>query len=197
MAFLNPSNQLLQIDTGSALTYYYNASQGLSIYKGLGENQVVGQRYFSANYTIANPNGAPAIYMLVTYKSTATPAPVTAPAPVYWTDTTYTTVSGVESEGAYGLSSAAGFLMVNTTSVPSLTATLLNTALVLIQVAGPLSGAIGPASTVAGDWIFGAAGNWLDARSAAGTHPGYQPFGIATSSVSGGLINILLNCDII
>ena len=74
MAFLNPSNQLIQIDTGSALTYLYNPTQGLgniAAYQGIGENQVLGQRYFGANYTTANANGSPAIYVLVQYLATS------------------------------------------------------------------------------------------------------------------------------
>ena len=101
MAFFNVSNQLLQIDTGKVRTYLYNSSiSPIAIYAGLGENQVLGQRYFGVtNTSAANAFGAPAIFMLVQYKSTANPAPVAAPAPVYWTDNTFTVVSGVESEG--------------------------------------------------------------------------------------------------
>ena len=42
MAIFNPSNQLLQIDTGKASTYLYNPSLGFAPWAGLGENQVLG-----------------------------------------------------------------------------------------------------------------------------------------------------------
>lgn len=197
MAFLNPSNQLIQIDTGKALTFFYNSSLGLSIYAGLGENQILGQRYFSANYTVTNPSGSPAIYMLVQYKSTVQPAPAAAPAPVYWTDETLTTVSGVSTESGFGLSGIAGYMMVNTASVSGLTAAQIQTAQLLIQVAGPLTAGVAPALTVAGDWIIGAAGNFTPGRVAQGTQPGYRSFGIGLTAVTAGLADILLDCDII
>lgn len=199
MAFLNPSNQLLQIDTGAAQTYLYNASQSqVPIYAGLGENQVLGQRYFGANYSVSNPSGAPAIYMLVQYKSTAQPAPVAGPAPVYWTDLTFTTVSGVESEGIVTPQGVAGYLMPNTTALPNLTAALLQGALCLIQVSGPLTGAYAPTTTGgAGNWIIGSAGNWTSTGVASGTAPGSRPLGVQLTAAASGLCSVLVNCDII
>ena len=204
MAIFNIANQLLQIDTGSTRTYLFNKSQSpIQVYAGIGESQVPGQRYVGVtSSTAANPFGAPAYFMLVYYQSTGNPAPQSAPAPVYWTDNTYTTVTGVESESLLGLNGIAGYLMLNTTSLPTLTATLLNgtsanPSQVIIQVGGYLVGGIAPASTVAGDWIIGAAGNWTPARVAAGTAPGYRPYGVAATAVASGLCNILLNCDVI
>lgn len=201
MAIFGASNQLLQIDTGMVRTYLFNKSQSpISVYANLGEVQVPGQRYFglaSESATASNPFGAPGIYMLVNYQSTANPAPTTAPAPVYWTDATFTTVSGVESEGFMGLNSVAGYMMLNTTAKSGLTNTQLNGGQVIIQVAGYLIGGISPAAIVAGDYIIANTGNWTPARVAQGTAPTYRTFGTATSAVSGGLCNILLNCDII
>lgn len=204
MAIFGASNQLLQIDPGDTRKYLFNKGQSpISIYAGLGESQVPGQRYFGvANATAANPYGAPAIFALVYYQSTGNPAPQAYPAPVYWTDNTYTTVTGVESESLIGVNGIAGYLMVNTTSLPSLTAALLNgtaanPSQVMIQVAGYLVGGVSPAAIVAGDWIVGAAGNWTNARVAAATAPGYRPYGVAATAVAGGICNILLNCDII
>lgn len=199
MAFANPSNQLIQIDSGSPLTYLFNASVSpISVYANLGEIQVPGQRYFSVgNATAANPYGSETIYKLVTYKSTAQPAPTSAPAPVYFTDNTYSVVSGVESESLIGLNGIAGYLMVNTTSYSGLSATLLQGAQVLIAVAGRLVGGVSPASIVAGDYIIGASGNWTPARVAQGTAPGYKTYGVAETAVASGLCNIWLNCDVI
>jgi hypothetical protein len=57
----------------------------------------------------------------VLYKSTANPAMVAGPAPVYYTDETFTTVSGQASEATGGAtgspSNAAGWLLPNTGSV--------------------------------------------------------------------------------
>jgi len=199
--WLGPANQLMQIDTGAALTYLYNPTLGLgaiTAYQGLGENQVLGQRlFYSTNITKSNPSGSPAIYMLVQYKSTAQPTPAAAPAPVYWTDETFTTVSGVSTESIGGLNTPAGYLMVNTTSVSTLTAAILQGSQVLIAVAGLVQGSVSPAAIVAGDWIIGAAGNFTNGRVAAGTQPGYKPFGRALTAVASSLCDILMDCDII
>jgi hypothetical protein len=199
MAIYNVTNQLLQIDTGKALTQYWNPNQSpISVYAQIGEIQVPGQRYFAVgSQTAANPFGSQLVLELVYYSSIAQPAPTSAPAPVYWTDNTYTTVTGVQSESLIGLNGIAGYMMVNTTSVTGLTAANIQGAQLLIAIAGRLVGAVAPASTVAGDWIVGAAGNWIPARVAQGTAPGYRTFGVAETAVSGGLANILLNCDII
>ena len=168
MAFFNPSNQLLQIDTGNVATYLYNPTLGLTPYAGIGENQILGQRYigvtaqsgttpgssltaatYPTNYAAANASGSPAIYMLVQYSpasaiTTANLTTAKAPAPVYWTDNTFTTVTGITTEGiggtTLGLAFPAGYMMVNTTSLTTLTNTMLLGAYVLIQVAGYLAG---------------------------------------------------------
>ena len=203
MAIFNASNQLLQIDTGKVLTYLYNPTLGFAPWAGLGENQVLGQRYFAVvNSTAVNPSGAPAIFVLAKYLSTAQPAPVAAPAPVYWTDETYTTVSGVESEGStLGLNSVAGYMMVNTVSVPTLTAAILQGAYVLVQVAGYLTGAYAPTTVgtgaAAGASIAGSAGNWSSASTAVGTAPIGRTFGYQVTAIASGLCDVLVNSDII
>lgn len=133
--------------------------------------------------TTTNGVGAPAVIKYVYYNSTANPAPVGAPAPVYWTDQTFTTVSGVFSEGL-GTNFIAGFLLPNTTAISGLTAATLNTSYVWIQIGGFLSAAIVPASTAVGDAIIGAptAGNWTNARVAAGTAPTNKIAGWAASA---------------
>ena len=204
MAFNNVSNQLLQIDTGKVRTYLFNQSLSpISIYAGIGENLILGQRYIATdNVTPANPSGTPSIYMLVKYASTAKPAPVAGPAPVYWTDETFTTVSGVESEGVAGLASVAGYLMPNTTDISGLTADMLNGAQVLIQVAGFLKGAYGPLGGTAGvgNLIVPAAGNWttngvVASDSANGVSS--RHFGWQLTAVSSGLCDVLVDADII
>lgn len=209
MAFLNPSNQLIQIDTGSALTYLYNPTQGLgqiAAYQGIGENQVLGQRYFGANYTTTNANGAPAIYVLVQYLATSATTlsnwqTANAPAPVYWTDQTYTTVSGIKSEGWAGTGTqlgqdVAGYWMPNYASLPNVTLAQLLGAWGLIQVSGPLTGAYGPASGAALNAnIIAATGAFQSAGSTAAAVSRF--FGVQVTAVSSGLCNVLVNCDII
>ena len=87
----------------------------------------------------------------VLYKSTVNPAVVPGPAPVYWTDETFTTVTGSFSEGmvANNSVSAAGWLLPNSGSnsgmgagTTNFTATILN------------NGALG-------SWVFIAVGGWV------------------------------------
>jgi hypothetical protein len=200
MALFGVSNQLLQIDTGNVRTFFYNsASSPVSIYAGLGENQVLGQRYFGSISTVTNPSGAPAVYMLVKYQSTGNPAPVAGPAPVFWTDETYTTVSGVESEGLLGLNSAAGYLMPNTTDISGFTNTMLNGSIVCIQVAGYLKNAWGPTAGAAGvgNSITPSAGNWTSTGTAAGTAFVARPLGIQATVIASSLCDVLVLADVI
>ena len=206
--WLGPSNQLIQIDQGSARKYIYNkASSQIQVYADIGEVQVLGQRFVSQNnVTAANPFGSPAIYMLVKYLSTSalTTANLTtanAPAPVYWTDNTFTTVTGITTEGiggtTLGLAFPAGFLMINKTDVPGLTAAQVLGAQVLIQVAGYLNGAYMSSSSNAGigSWIEPAAGTFSSAFIAAGSASTYQPFGRQLTALASGLVDVLVDCD--
>jgi hypothetical protein len=208
--FLNPSNQLLQIDTGVVTTYLYNPSQGIGVipaYAGIGENQVLGQRYFgyaTGTPTASNPNGSPGIYMLVQYLSTSATTLANwqaagAPAPVYWTDQTYTTVSGIKSEGFAGAgnySDTAGYWMPNTVSLPNATLAQLLGGQGLIQVGGPLAGAYGPQSGAALQApIYGNAGAFQSQGSTVFFNG--RPFAWQITAVASGLCNVLVNCDII
>jgi hypothetical protein len=204
MAFRNPSNQLIQIDTGSTRTYLYNkALSPIQVYADIGEVQVLGQRYFGvANTSVSNPYGAPAIFQLVKYLSTSavTTANLTtagAPAPVYWTDNTFTTVTGILSEALNGSAQyAAGYLMLNIVSLPTLTAAQLLGAQVFVQVAGYLKGAYAPITGVSiNNWISGAAGAFQS--SAAATAPTVRTLGVQMTAVASGLADVLVGCDII
>jgi hypothetical protein len=208
MAFNNPSNQLIQIDSGNALTYLYNSSQAVSIYAGLGENQVLGQRYVATvNATATNPSGSPAYYMLVKYLSTSatTTANLTTaggPAPVWWTDNTFTTVSGISTEAlggtTLGLNFPAGYMTLNIISLTTLTNTLLLGAQVLIQVGGYLKGAFAPGTGTAGigNWIVPAAGTFTSTGVVAGTTaPTLTPFGRQMTVIASGLCDVLVGTD--
>lgn len=89
----------------------------------------------------------------VRYNSTANPAVVAGPAPVYWTDETFTTVSGAASEGFGGAGSVAGVLLANSTSISGFTNTQLNGNYVWIGLTGFIPACVAPASTAAGDLI--------------------------------------------
>jgi hypothetical protein len=210
MAIFNYSNQLLQIDTGASRTFFYNPTLGLGAitpYQGIGENQVLGQRYVGVtNTTPTNPAGSPAYFMLVQYLATSalTTANLTtanAPAPVYWTDNTFTTVTAITTEGiggtTLGLAFPAGFMMLNKTSVTGLTAAQLLGAQILIQVGGYLKGAYMSSSSSAGigAWIVPSAGTFSSAFIAAGSSATYQPFGRQLTALASGLCDVLVGCD--
>ena len=210
MAYFNPSNQLIQIDTGKARTYLYNKSLSpIQVYADIGEAQVLGQRFFGvANTTPANPYGAPAIYMLVKYLSTSalTTANLTtagAPAPVWWTDETFTTVSGISTEAiggtTLGLNFPAGYLMVNTVDIPNLTAAQVLGAQLLIQVSGYLKGGYAPTAgtNAIGNWAVPLAGTFTSTGVAAATGSAYQSFGRQLTAVASGLCDILVGTDIL
>jgi hypothetical protein len=148
--------------------------------------------------TTAAGAGAPPVLKYVQYLSTANPAPVAAPAPVYWKDETFTVVTGVYSEGFTGTAnSIAGYLLVNTTSVSSLTATVLtnsgNGVGVWIQIGGWLSGAYAPTAGSAGvgNTIIGSAGNWTSTAVAAGT-AGSRILGMQLTAVASSACDVLV-----
>jgi hypothetical protein len=230
--FNNISNQLLQIDTGVAATYLYNPTLGLAPYAGIGENQILGQRYFGTiaqsgttpgsaltaatyptNYNAANAAGSPVIYMLVQYSpasalSTVNLTTAGAPAPVYWTDNTFTTVTGITTEGiggtTLGLAFPAGYMLLNTATGygnagTALTAAALLGGFILIQVAGYLKGAYVSGSTAPGigAWIVPVAGTLSSNSIAAGSTTTYQPFGRQLTAVASNLCDVLVGCDLV
>jgi hypothetical protein len=147
----------------------------------------------------ANGQGAPLVLRYVRYNSTANPAPLAYPAAVYWTDETFTTVTGVFSEGnpaATGnLNSLAGVLLVNSTTVSGLTATLLNGNYVWIATSGFVKGVAVPASTAIGDSLTGTSGNFLLARTASGTAPISKRILQALTAVSATVADCLVDTD--
>lgn len=153
----------------------------------------------------ANGAGSGLWCKYVLYKSTANPATVGGPAPVYYTDETFTTVSGVNTEAlggggaSAGLNSIAGWLLPNTSTGQygigaGFTNTVLNNggngSYVWIGLAGFIPGAIAAASTAIGDAVIAAAGNFTTGRTAAGTAPTNKVLGWALSAVSGGLADV-------
>jgi len=142
--------------------------------------------------------GAPVVVRYVRYNSTANPAVVAGPAPVYWTDETFTTVSGVFTEGipnSTGSSNMlAGFLAPNTTSYSGLTNTILNGNYVFIVVAGFVSQAWLTAGAVGGT-VYGTAGNWTVSATASGSAPQGAGFARVVSTPASSLGDIIAQCD--
>lgn len=127
------------------------------------------------------PIGQIAVYKYVLYKSTTNPAVTTAPGLVYYTDNTGTVVSGSPTDGLIGQTTAgsaqdvAGIMMVNSTDLTTLTATLLNAnsgSGVWICIGGFVKAAACTSAQVAGDNLYGqlqsSGTQWTPFRLAAG-----------------------------
>lgn len=145
-----------------------------------------------AGPTTAKGYGAQPVLKYVYYNSTTNPAPVAAPAPVYYTDESFTTVSGNAAEAfvTTGGLYIAGYWLPNTTSIASLannttgTNTQVNQSYGWIQIGGLLVGAWGPtASGAVGAAITGlTTGNWASTGAAnAQRQLGYQLTAVASS----------------
>lgn len=150
------------------------------------------------------PVGQVAVYKYVLYKSTTNPAVTTAPGCVYYTDNTGLVVSGSSTDGYIGAtttgtsSDIAGIMMVNSTDLTTLTATLLNNGTsgsgVWICIGGFVKAAVCLTAGVAGDMLFGtlhSAGTaWSVIRLAAGgAVTAQRPLGFAltTAAALGGI----------
>ena len=152
----------------------------------------------------SNGWGAPLIVRYVRYNSTTAAAMLAYPAPVYWTDETFTTVTGTFSEGfpasTGNLNALAGWLLPNFTSLGKTGAastTLLNGNFCFIATKGFLPTAAVVASTAIGDALVGASGNFVCARVASGNAPTSVRNAIALTAVSANTTSdILINCDI-
>lgn len=137
--------------------------------------------------------GAQPVVKYLYYNSTTNPTPVAGPAPVYYTDETFTTVSGNAAEAFITVNGCclAGYLLPNTTSISGLTAAELNTSYVFVQTGGLVTAAWGPTSGTLGIGLaIGAAttGNWASIGTA--TLPkiaGYQ-MTVAASSLCDVLV---------
>lgn len=211
MAQFGASIQTAQVTSGNFRTTVDPATSGFAGYPtNPGNRAIPGAAYYDSTgsftgVTTATPYGnefgPPGKYRYVRYYSTSNPAltALTAPSPVFWVDTTYTTVTGVSTESVTGLlNSVAGYLMPNTTDIPGLTNTILQGSFVWICVGGYIPGAKGVASTAADDNVIGSTTTFVPNRIASGTAPTFRPFGIAQSAFntpSAGLINLLVTLE--
>src|ERR1700761_8080904 len=110
-----------------------------------------------------NGSGSPIFLKYVRYNPTASQTIVNGPTIVYWKDETFTTVTGLLSEAiggtTLGLNFIAGWMLPNTTDLPSVTAATLNGNWCFIQVGGFLSGAyVGATAPTIGQKLIGGTG---------------------------------------
>jgi hypothetical protein len=128
------------------------------------------------------PTGQVAVYKYVLYKSTTNPALTTAAGVVYYVDNTGLIVSGSPTDGYIGQTTAgaasdtAGMMMLNTTDLTTVTATLLNNggngSGVWICIGGFVKAGVCLTAGVAGDYLAGntktSGTAWSVIRTAAG-----------------------------
>lgn len=140
----------------------------------------------------------------VLYKSTANPAMVAGPAPVYYTDETFGVVSGVFTEGMIAAtgnaSSIAGWLLPNTGSVASVgvgsavTAAILNNnglgSYVWIGVCGFIPSCFLAAGAQT-NLVYGSAGNFTVAAIADGSAITHRPAGYVWGPVAANIGDVL------
>lgn len=144
------------------------------------------------------------VFKYVYYNSTTNPAPVAAPAPVYYTDESFTQVSGNAAEAYFTTVGAcvAGYLMPNTTAYSGLTATILNQSYCWIQIGGLLQGAYGTFASGTpgqGNVIYGATtGNWAQIVNNASTASAAnvsRVLAVQWTAVANSLCDVLVNGD--
>lgn len=155
------------------------------------------QPVFSTTASASTPGyGAPGVFKYVYFYDAAalTGTMQAAPAPVYWTDESYTTVTGNAANAwiTTGGAMIAGYLMPNTTALgSSLTGAnwylQLSQSYCWIQIGGFLGAAYGPTTGGAvGDYIIGLTnGSWSSSGvttiSASSRVLGYQLTAVASS----------------
>jgi hypothetical protein len=143
--------------------------------------------------------GAQPVYKYLYYNSTSNPAPVAAPAPVYYTDESFTTVSGNAAEAYFTTNGQciAGYLMPNTTALTTLTNTQLNQSYCFVQISGFLASAYAPTTVTAGapgNVIAGAAtGNWASVVNT--TTAGYRYLALQWTAIASSLCDVLVGGD--
>lgn len=153
-----------------------------------------------ANLLTAKGYGSILTIKYVRYNSTANPAVVGGPAPVYWTDETFTTVTGTTTEASGTVGWTAGLLLPNTVSISGFTNTQLNGNYVWIALAGFVPACVSPAAVAAGDLLVGAAGSFTLTRiavSASANGVSANLVGHAMSAVASNLCDIRLEMPIL
>lgn len=140
-----------------------------------------------------------ALYKYVLFKSTANPALLASPGLVYYADAAATIVTGVASEGFTTTgNSMAGYLMINSTDLSTITAALLNNGAngsgVWICIGGYVKAATAITSTAVGDSLVGGGGTaFTPARVASGAAPTFAKFATALTNLSGAVADVNVN----
>jgi len=211
MALTNDFSPLITNDLGTGLGVYGNCTPYNSALQNNGAPAPPGSVSFvpspsqGTNSLASSAGYGSGLWVkLVLYKSSANPAVQTGPAPVYYVDETFTTVSGVFSEGivsATGSSSSiAGWLLPNSGTVAGIgagttafTATVLNNggngSWVYIGLAGFIPKAYLAAGAV-NNSLTGASGNWTVAVTTGVLRPCAYVWGTVTSNI-GDIIAVL------
>lgn len=177
MALVSVSGQTAQISTGNVRTNI-DVFDSTKIVNGA--QNPLGSKYYDVGYTplsslggtavLTFPGlfGSPVAYRYVRYNSTANVDFQAAPAAVWWTDNTFTTVTSTLSEAFGGTTGGpsypAGLMMINTTDFPgSLTGAQLkakvNGNFVWIVVFGLVKGVVS-AAAAAGDKLMATQADW-------------------------------------
>lgn len=160
--------------------------------------------YPSASGSLSSKGyGAPLVVRYVRYNSTGNPNLLAYPAPVYWVDETFTTVSGVFSEGnpagTGNLNSLAGLLLPNYTSLnetAAAAATTLNGNWCWIVTKGFVPSVYVPSGTGVGDALTGTSGNFTLTRTGSGAAPISLRCFIAQTAIAAGVADVLVNTEI-
>jgi hypothetical protein len=137
-------------------------------------------------------------YRYVLYKSATNPALLAQPGLVYYTDNTFTKVSGAIADGITGTASDfAGLLMLNTTDLTTITATILNNSGngsgVWICIGGFVKAATSIAATAVGDTLIGGATSFTPARVASGVAPTFTKTMTALTAIASGVSDVEVN----
>ena len=211
MAQFGASIQTAQVTSGNFQTTVDPYVSGYAGYpNNPGERAIPGAAYYDSTGTFSNPWGAPGKYRYVRYYDSANTAitNLTAPAPCYWTDETYTTVTPIYNQGtATGLNGVAGLIMPNLTALPSLVLattgtgigqTPLNGNWIWICVGGLVKSVIGVTGAVAGDKLIGSTTAFTPGLVVAATTTGYRVIGYcqaAAATPSPYLVDVLVTLE--
>jgi len=202
-------------DLGTGLGVYGNMTPYNSALQSNGAPAPPGSVYFipspsqNTNALASSVGYASGLWVkLVLYKSTGNPAVKTGPAPVYYTDATFSTVSGTFSEGVQASKSvsAAGWLLPNSGTVAGIgagttafTATLLNNGGLGSWVYIGLQGYIPSAYLAAGaasNRVYGS-GDFATtgvAADGASTYSDFYFIGTVMQTVSSNIAGVMASC---
>jgi hypothetical protein len=195
------SNVFGVVDTYSTTASYNGQLNGAL--NPLGSLWTIPSPSQGGNLTLATATGYGAWLTVkyVRYNSTANPAIPAGPAIVYYTDETFTTVSGVFTEGNIAgtgsSASIAGLLLPNTGTVTGIglgtgvTAALLNGNFCFIAVQGFVPSCYLSAGTQ-GSALSGVAGNFTSAV----TTGILRPYGYSWGAITSTIGDVLVTCGI-